>query len=267
MKSGGAKMKRLDETRIKAIDYSGETLLKPGFQAFHEEISNLLKIMSHDLRGSLVSISATLKLLSRGYYGKMDGDAENRCRELLENVTCLIGVCEEYLNKVLTAKDRLSFDQEVLDLRGDIVHPVLKELSPEIKAHQIRIDNRIEEVRAPQIPITGNRLWLKTVFRNLIRNAIQYGDFGGTIAFGLDTLGSSYRLNIFNSGKPIPERWRHNLFTRTSPGGSDRLPGIQGMGVGLFLIKRILQKLGGNIWYEAKEHGSNFVFTLPIEAH
>ena len=148
-------MKRLHETRIKAIDYSGETMLKPDLQAFHEEISNLLKIMSHDLRGSLVSISATLKLLNRGYYGKVDGDVENKCGELLENVTHLIGMCEEYLNKVLTAKDRLGFDQEVLDLRGDIVHPVLEELSPEIKAHRIRIDNRIEEVRAPRFPLRG----------------------------------------------------------------------------------------------------------------
>ncbi len=260
-------MKGFHDTRIKAIDYSGETMLKPSFQVLYEEFSDLLKIMSHDLRGSLVSISTTLKLLNRGYYGTLDGEMENKCRELMEKVTHLTGMCDEYLNKVLTAKDYLGFDQEVLDLRRDIVHPVLEELSPEIKAHRIRIDNRIEEVGAPRIPITGNRLWLKTVFRNLIKNAIQYGDIGGTIAFGFDILGSSYRLNIFNSGRPIPEQWRHNLFTTPSPGGSDRFPGIHGMGVGLFLIRKILQKLGGNIWYEAKEHGSNFVFTLPVEAH
>jgi len=259
-------MKRFSKSRIKAIDYRGEAILIPGPQAFEEEVSNVLKIFSHDLRGSLVSISATLKLLNRGYYGKMDGEAENKCRELMESVTRLIGMCEESLNKVLGAKDRFCFDRELLDLRGDIVHPVLEELSPEIKAHQISIDNRIEKVQTPQIPISGNRIWLKTVFRNLIKNAIQYGDIGGTIAFGLDILGSSYRLNIFNSGKPIPEQWRHSLFTSISPGGRNKLPGIHGMGVGLFLIKRILQRLGGNIWYEAKEHGSNFVFTLPIEA-
>ena len=259
-------MKRFNKPRIKAIDHRGETILNPDPQAFQEEASNVLKVFSHDLRGSLVSISATLKLLNRGYYGKMDGEAGNKCRELMESVTRLIGMCEESLNKVLGAKDRLCFDRELLDLRGDIVHPVLEELSPEIEAHQIRIDNRIEKVRSPQIPISGNRIWLKTVFRNLVKNAIQYGDIGGTIAFGLDILGSSYRLNIFNSGKPIPEQWRHKLFTAASPGGRNRVPGIHGMGVGLFLIKRILQRLGGNIWYEAKEHGSNFVFTLPIEA-
>ena len=41
----------------------------------------------------------------------------------------------------------------------------------------------------------------------------------------------------------------------------------RGLGIGLYLIKRIIQRLGGAIWYEAKEHGSNFVFTLPIGAH
>jgi signal transduction histidine kinase len=259
-------MKIFNESRVKAIYDSKQTMLNPDLQTFHEEISNVLKILSHDLRGSLVSISATLKLMSKGYYGKVDGEVENKCKELMENVTRLIGMCEEYLNRVVTAKDHLEFDQELLDLREDMVHPVLEELSPEIEAYRIRIDNRIEEVRTPQIPITGNRLWLKTVFRNLIRNAIHYGDIGGTIAFGLAIAGSSYRLNVFNSGKPIPEHWRHHLFTITSPGGNDRLSSNHGMGVGLFLIKRILQKLGGNIWYEAKEHGSNFVFTLPIEA-
>jgi signal transduction histidine kinase len=259
-------MKRFNESRIKAFDCSSETMSKSSLQVFHEEVSDLLKILSHDLRGSLVSISATLKLLNRGYYGKLDGEVETRCRDLMESVIQLIGMCEEYLNKIRMAQDHHAFDPEVLDLRADIVHPVLEELSPEIKAHRIHIEDRIEEVRTPQIPITGNRLWLKTVFRNLIKNAIQYGDVGGTIAFGLDSLGSFYRLNIFNSGKPIPEHMRHQLFTMTSPGGKVEQSGIHGMGIGLWLIKRILQELGGNIWYEPKEHGSNFVFTLPIEA-
>ncbi len=260
-------MRRFNRSRIKGIGHSGETMSNPNLQALHEEISNALKILTHDLRGSLVSISATLKLINRGYYGRIEGEVEDKCGELIESVTGLIKMCEEFLNRGLAARDRLCFDRELLDLRDDIVHPVLEELFPEIKAHQIHIDNRIEEVQTLQIPITGSRIWLKTVFRNLIKNAIQYGDIGGTIAFGLDTLGSSYRLNVFNSGKPIPEPWRRNLFTTASPDRGGRLPGVHGMGVSLSLIKRILQKLGGNIWYEAKEQGSNFVFTLPIEAH
>jgi K+-sensing histidine kinase KdpD len=73
---------------------------------------------------------------------------------------------------------------------------------------------------------------------------------------------------VFNSGKPIPERWRDNLFTKVShPVRNNGSHNAHGMGIGLYLIKRIIQKLGGNIRYEAKKHGSNFVLTLPIEVH
>ncbi len=233
----------------------------------NEEDLNMLKMMSHDLRGSLLSISATLKLLSRGYYGGVDEGAEEKLKELFEKVTRLIGMSEECLGRVYSAASESEVKQEVLDLRKDIIHPVLEELSSEIKDHHLRIDNRLEHVPTRQIPIKANRVWLKTIFRNLLKNAIQYCDSGGTIAFGFEIRGSSYRLNVYNSGKPIPEGWRDNLFTKVLPVENNRNPSPHGMGIGLYLIKRIIQKLGGNIWYEPKEHGSNFVLTLPIGAH
>ena len=229
---------------------------------------NMWKIMSHDLRGSLISIMATLKLLSRGYYGRMDEGVENQVKDLLERVAQLIGMSEECLGRAFSADRHLDIRQEALDLRKDVIHPVLEELSSEIKNHHMRIDNRLERAPALRIPIKANRVWLKAIFRNLLKNAIQYGDAGGTITFGLEIHGSSYQLNVFNSGKPIPEGWRDKLFTRVDhPMGNNGNHRARGMGIGLYLIKRIIQKLGGNIWYEAKKHGSNFVLTLPIEVH
>jgi signal transduction histidine kinase len=100
------------------------------------------------------------------------------------------------------------------------------------------------------------------VFRNLIRNAVKYGYREGMIAVGFEDQGSCYRLNVFNSGEPVPEEYRERLFTRSI---SDRDVGKQragGTGLGLYLVQKVIQKLGGNIWYEPRENGSNFVFTL-----
>ena len=66
----------------------------------NEKIMNMLKIMSHDIRGSLISISATLKLLSRGYYGKMDEGVANNLKDLLSKTVGLIGITEEYLGSI-----------------------------------------------------------------------------------------------------------------------------------------------------------------------
>jgi len=235
--------------------------------ARNEEILALLRIMSHDLRGSLVTALATLKLLARGHYGRMDPGVEKKLQELLDHLTRSVGMSEECLERAFSAEGNEDGNLGVLDLRKDVIHPVIEELSSELKDHHLRIDNRLDQVPFRRIPIRANKVWLKTIFRNLLRNAIQHGDSGGTIAFGFEMQGSSYRLNVYNSGEPIPEGWRDRLFTRVAGKGTVRGPMAKGMGIGLYLIKRIIQKLGGNIWYEAKEHGSNFVLTLPIGAH
>jgi len=230
-----------------------------------ERVLNRVRIMSHDIRGSLISMSATLKLLSRGYYGKMDEGVAKNLKDLLSKTISLIGITEEYLGRTFSLNDDLEMEGETWDLRQDIINPVLEELAAEIKDRHILIDNCLSTISSNEIPIKGSRIWLKIVFRNLLKNAIKYGDKGSTIAIGFENHGSCCRLNVFNSGKPIPEDHRDKLFTKFMRFGNNGNGNgiLDGMGLGLYLIKTIIQKHGGDIWYEAKENGSNFVFTLP----
>ena len=233
-----------------------------------EKILNMVKAMSHDVRGSLLSISATLKLLSRGHYGKMDDSVVRRIKELFSKTSGLIGITEEYLGRSFSVNGDLDADAESLDLMKDILIPVLKELSPELKGRHLLVDHRLHAMSNKLIPIRANRIWLKMVFRNLLRNAIKYGDKEGMIALGFEDQSSCYRLNVYNSGKPIPEEYRERLFTKFmgNGNGENGKEGAGSTGLGLYLIKKVIEKLGGDIWYEAKENGSNFVFTLPPSA-
>jgi light-regulated signal transduction histidine kinase (bacteriophytochrome) len=72
-----------------------------------ENTLNLSQIVSHDIREPLVSMVATLKLLKRGYYGKMDEEVANRINELLSNATRLTGIAEEYLERTLAVNEDL----------------------------------------------------------------------------------------------------------------------------------------------------------------
>jgi signal transduction histidine kinase len=127
------------------------------------------------------------------------------------------------------------------------------------------IDHRLHAMSNKPISIRTNGIWLKMVFRNLLRNAVRYGDKEGMITIGFEDRSSCYRLNIYNSGKTIPEEYREGLFTKSmrSMNGKDGKGGAGGTGLGLYLVNNVIRKLGGEIWYEAKENGSNFVFTLP----
>ena len=224
---------------------------------------NGLKIMLHDIRGSLVSMSATLKLLTRGYYGKMDEGVTNHLKELLSKTISLNGMTEEYLSRALSDDGDLEREEEALDLTQDIINPILEELSQELREHCIRVEYRFDGMSMKRIFIKANRFWLRTVFRNLLKNAIKYGGKGGAIAIGFEDHGSSYKFNVYNSGKPVLEEYRNKIFAKFASFGNNGNGDESGIGLGLYLVKKIIQNHGGDIWYEAQEDGSNFIFTLP----
>jgi two-component system sensor histidine kinase KdpD len=68
-------------------------------------------------------------------------------------------------------------------------------------------------------------------------------------------------LCVYNTGPPIPEQKRSVLFTKFGRVGEE--PFSEGVGMGLFLVKEIINQHGGDIWYEEIDNGSAFFFTLP----
>lgn len=229
----------------------------------HSEVSHILMVMSHDIRGSLLTMAAALKLLDRDYYGKMEKEVKNTLADLYGRILKLIRTSEDFLCNASSLNGGLEIGREVLDLRKDIIEPLLEEFSTDIEKHNIMLNNRLTASSAKQIPIKASKILLETVFRNLFSNAIKYGGKGCTIDFGFEDHGSYYRLNVYNSGTPVPVEQHHKLFTKFGRIKNNENSGPDGMGLGLYLIKEILQAHGGDIWYESEPGGSNFIFIIP----
>ncbi len=174
----------------------------------------------------------------------MDESVWNTVADLMARVRHLIGIAQDCLGSAHTLEGALSKNREVIDLRQDIIDAVLDEVSNEIEQQGIVIDNRLGAIPAGTIPIGLNMMWLKAVFRNLFRNAIRYGGRGCRIAFGFEDHGSFYRLNVYNSGNPIPEEYRNRLFTKFTQidGGAEKKDGF---GMGLYIIREIIRKHRG----------------------
>lgn len=232
-------------------------------RSLNSDILNMLMIMSHDIRGPLVSIAATLKLLIRGSFGSMDTSVFNTVEELFARVRNIICIAEECLGSAHSLDGTCRTERETLDLRQDVIDPVLDEVSNEIEKNRITIDNRLGAIPAGSIPINVKMTWLKAVFRNLFRNAIKYGGPDCRIAFGFEDHAAFYRLNVYNSGNPIPEELRDRLFKKFSR--LNKNIEKDGFGMGLYLIREIVRKHGGDIWYEAKPDGSDFILILAKE--
>jgi PAS domain S-box-containing protein len=231
----------------------------------NEHILNMVMALSHDIRGPLVAIASILKLMLRGVYGKLDQSPANTVQELLSRCTRLLGIAEDYLGEASIVGGPMEMEREMLDLRQDIIDAVLDELADDITMREIVIDNRLGAIPAGSIPIRANKTWLKAVYRNLFINAVKYGGKGCTISFGFEQRESHYRLNVYNSGRPIAEGDREKIFDRF-----ERIEPLEGatpdgVGLGLCLCREIILEHGGEIWYEARPDGSNFVFTISRE--
>jgi signal transduction histidine kinase len=219
-------------------------------------------LMLHDLRSAMVSTASWLKLMARGMYGEISKNAKAKLHDVTDRIEKMVHLTEDFIGQAMADDHPEGRGQDVFDLSEDIVKPVLAELATEIRDHRIKLENRLPNKLKGKIPIKGSKLWLKCVFRNLINNGIKYGGYGCTIVIDFETQGSSYRLNVYNTGKTVPEACRSMLFSY-SPRMRRSKKCRQGLGLGLSLSRSIIQNHGGDIWYEPKSNGSQFVVSLP----
>jgi signal transduction histidine kinase len=220
-----------------------------------------MMLMSHDVRGSMVATAASLKLMARGTYGELSERAKAKLHEAAGRIENTIHLIEDSLGRSLG--DRPSTTAEDgLNLTEDIVEPVLAELAAEIQDQEITLVNRLHHQRGDLVSVKGSKLGLRSVFRNLINNGIKYGGQGCTIVVDCEMQGSTSRLTVYNTGPTVPEALRSMLFSPIRSMGASKKR-RQGMGLGLSLSRDIIQNYGGDIWYEAKKGGSNFVISLP----
>lgn len=221
-------------------------------------ILQMLSMATHDMRSPIISIASTIKLLSRGRFGAVSESVKQTLNDVFNRMVKLEKIVGEYLTKSCVMNSSRIGRKERLDLREDIIDPLLEEFSQEIENGEILIDNRLGGIPGDRILISANKNWLVIVYRNLFSNAIRYTPRGGVIAYGFEDKGQVYQLNVFNSGQSIPEEKRQSIFEMYESESST--------GIGLTVIRELVRRHGGDLWYEDSPGGHpNFVFTLPKE--
>jgi PAS domain S-box-containing protein len=219
-----------------------------------KHILDMISIATHDIRGPLISIGSTIKLVRRGTFGSIDESVAVTLSDISARIGRLERLVSDYLCKSCVMNVKMP-EKEYCDLRQDIIDPILAEYVPEIEENKIRIDNSLGAIPSNRIIIRAKAQWIKIVYRNLIRNAIKYAA-SGYIAFGFEDKGDHYRLNVYNSGPPVPGKKKNEIFKKFESKDST--------GLGLAICRGLILKHGGNMWYENTwDDHPNFIFTIP----
>lgn len=213
-------------------------------------------MVSHELHTPLATLRAASELAL-----EEDIDPEHR-RDLLtrisRQVTRLDQLIQELGDVFRLQAGRLQLRRELLDLPA-LCEEVIGDVQQHRAGHQIRL---VQEAAVP--PVLADRLKLRTVLSNLIGNAVKYAPLDTTITVTLQAAADEVRLSVQDQGSGITAEHLPRVFDQfyRAPSGEH---GPQGYGLGLYIVRMLVELHGGRIWAESEPgRGSCFRFSLPL---
>ena len=218
----------------------------------NEELKNFAYVVSHDLKAPLRAISSLADWLSTDYADKFDEPGKEQMRLLISRVRRMDGLIDGIL--LYSRVGRVKETKVAVDL-GQLVPEVIDSLAPPANI-TITIENSL-----PTLITEPTRI--QQVFQNLLSNAIRYMDKPeGKIRIACSIDESHWKFSVTDNGPGINQQHFDKifqLFQTLAP--RDR---VESTGVGLALVKKIVEMYGGRVWVESTVgEGSTFFFTLP----
>ncbi len=225
-------------------------------QGSNADLEQFARVASHDLQAPLALVADYVRLLERGYRGKLGAEGDELIAGALEGVHRMRGLI----------RDILAYSR--VDSRGgafaavacaEIVDLALANLEA------AREQTGAEITRDPLPTVHADLPQLVQVLQNLLDNALKFrGEGPPRIHIGARRDGDQWVLWVRDNGIGIPREARERIFAMF-----ERLHGASeypGTGIGLALCRKIVERHGGRIWVESRPgQGTTFFFTLPAQ--
>lgn len=226
-------------------------------QHLMEAQRNFISMASHEFRTPLNIIHGHAQRLAKAKDQPPETIAE-RARKISNAVRQLTDLIDNLINAARLFKDnpKLYFHPMEIDVAA-LLHEACSQHRDILSAAQI-----VEKFDRP-LPMTGDPKLLAQAFGNLLSNAIKYSPSGGLIEIIATSGDGHITVTIRDRGIGIPEQDMQGIFERYSRGSN--VTDISGTGIGLHLVKVIVEMHSGRITAESREgHGSAFTLHLPV---
>jgi len=218
----------------------------------NDQLKNFAYVISHDLKAPLRAIGSLADWIAADQHDKLDVEGQEHLRLLIQRVRRMDALIDGVLSYSRTGQ--IHEAATAVDL-NELLHEVIDSLAPPV---------HIVVTVAPGLPtIRAERTTIQQVLQNLIANAIRYLDKPqGRIEIDCIDQDKSWRFSVADNGPGIEARHFERifqLFQTLNP--RDR---VESTGVGLAIVKKIVEQCGGQVWVESVPgQGSTFFFTLP----
>jgi signal transduction histidine kinase len=219
--------------------------------------SEFVSIVSHEFRTPLTGIQGFSEMM-RDEQLSME-EMREYAGDINKDVQRLNRMINEMLDLDRMESGRMTIHREAMDLNA-VVDEAVDRVRPNAPNHTLTLDLQ------PDLPqFQGDRDRLTQVASNLLNNAVKYSPTGGRITLTTRAQGDQLLFDVRDEGLGIPKEALETIFERYSRVDSQATKDIQGTGLGLPIVRQIVQLHGGRVWAESElGRGSVFHVALPL---
>ena len=224
--------------------------------------SEFVSLASHQLRSPLTGISLSLDLLLRGIEGELSAGQKKALQEIRQSVHQTSDLVRSLLDLSRIEMGSFRLEKEPVEIRKT-AKSVINENLPLIKAKNIRL---AEEYRLADEILMFDQSVATVVLQNLLSNAAKYTPVRGRIDLLVSQEKNQIHIKVADTGVGIPQSEQQNIFSKFYRATNAKKTENEGNGLGLSLLKPIIEAAGGRISFFSEENkGSVFSVVLPVE--
>ena len=262
----GAVLVFRDISERKRMELERERLLATAQAAQKEaERANRLKdeflaTASHELRTPLTAVLGWSRLLRTG---KLDAENSARALEAIErNATLQTKLIDDLLDVSRIITGKLKLDRQAIEI-AHVVSDAVNTVRPAADAKHITIDTSFD---AEAGPVLGDANRLQQVVWNLLSNAVKFTPKNGRIEVALQRVNSEVQVSVGDSGEGISSEYLPYVFDRFSQGDGKTTRSHSGLGLGLAIVRQLVELHGGtvNAHSDGPGRGATFKLQLPV---
>jgi signal transduction histidine kinase len=219
--------------------------------------NDFVSIISHEFRTPLTAIQGFSELMRDEEFSFQE--VKEYAADINADARRLTRMINELLDLNRMKSGRMTLNLEHVDLNA-IIGDVVDHIRPTTLCHRfhLQLDDTLP-------PLSGDRDKLIQVVTNLLSNAIKYSPSGGAVLLSSAVDGQVAHVRVQDQGMGIPADALEHIFESYSRIESEANKYIQGTGLGLPIVRQIVQMHGGKVWAESVlGQGSIFHFTVPV---
>lgn len=225
-----------------------------------QERSRFMNRVAHNLRAPLAAMASMLEVIREGYLGDMNETSRNYVNRIDRRVQGMLLMIHELMTLAKSQGKQPHMEYKAVNLEG-IVSCVRQNFQEEIAKKRLTFEVTIPE----DLPeIKGDPEMIEQMFENLISNAIKYTHEGGRVGMTFwPGAHGAVRMVVSDNGIGIPKSEMSRLFTQFFR--ASNVQEVVGTGLGLTIVKEIVEKHDGQIEVESEEGlGTTFIIHLPV---